>query len=217
MPRRRPGPRRETGSPTPPGPAGGSSSLPSHPTAPAPGKSRPRRTAIAKTRHFLPTAAPGFTHPGKGDILPSKSYQRTAGGNGSLFPASGMSVHPPGHPDGSLEGAHAPGFIHHKEGKRMKGSRFLKWAVLALSMAALVAVGCAKKQTVKSEGAQGAPGAAAPGAVGEAPVKEAPAPVVVAPATPPSAPGIAVTEEAKSMFDDVWFDFDKSEVKEDGR
>jgi peptidoglycan-associated lipoprotein len=99
----------------------------------------------------------------------------------------------------------------------MKGTSFWKWAVLALSVAALVAVGCAKKQTVKSEGAQGAPGGAAPGAVSEAPVKEAPAPVVVAPATPPSAPGIAVTEEAKSMFDDVWFDFDKSEVKEDGR
>src|SRR5512141_3394831 len=196
MPRRRPGPRRETGLPTPPGPAGGSSSLPSHPTAPVPGKSRPRRTAIAKTRHFLPTAAHWFTHTGKGAILPSKSLQRTAGGNGSSFPASGMSVHPPGHPDGSLEGAHAPGCIHHKEGKRMKGSRFLKWAVLALSVAALVTVGCAKKQTVKSEGTQGAPEAAAPavpaptpapGTVGEAPVKEAPpAPVVVAPTPPPA-------------------------------
>ncbi|MFZ2225321.1 MAG: peptidoglycan-associated lipoprotein Pal [Candidatus Deferrimicrobium sp.] len=98
----------------------------------------------------------------------------------------------------------------------MKGSRFWKWAVLALSIAALVAVGCAKKQTVKSEGAQGAP---SPGAVGEAPVKEAPAPPVeVAPATPPAAaPGVAVTEERPSQFDDVRFDFDKSEVKEDGR
>src|SRR5512141_3354481 len=184
---------------------------------PAPGKSRPRGTAIAKTLLFLPTAAPWFTRTGKEAILPSKSFQRTAGDNGPSFPASGTPVHPPGHPDGSLEGAYAPGSIHHKEGKRMKGTSFWKWAVLALSVAALVAVGCAKKQTVKSEGAQGAPGAAAPGAVSEAPVKEAPAPVVVAPATPPSAPGIAVTEEAKSMFDDVWFDFDKSEVKEDGR
>ena len=43
----------------------------------------------------------------------------------------------------------------------MKGTFTWKWAVLALSVAALVAVGCAKKQTVKSEGA---PGAAAPGA-----------------------------------------------------
>ena len=104
----------------------------------------------------------------------------------------------------------------------MKGTFSWKWAVLVLSVAALVAVGCAKKQTVKSEGAPGAPGAAvtpAPPAVGEAPVKEAPpAPVAVAPATPPAAaPGVAVTEEKLSRFDDVLFDFDKSEVKEDGR
>ena len=104
----------------------------------------------------------------------------------------------------------------------MKGTFSWKWAVLVFSVAALVAVGCAKKQTVKSEGAQGAPGAAtspAPGTVGEAPVKEAPpAPMAVTPATPPSAaPGVAVTEEKLSQFDDVRFDFDKSEVKEDGR
>jgi peptidoglycan-associated lipoprotein len=103
----------------------------------------------------------------------------------------------------------------------MKGTCFWKWAVLALSVAALVTVGCAKKQTVKSEGAEGAPGAAAPapGAVTEAPVSEAPpAPAVVAPATPPAAaPGVAVTEERFSQFDDVRFDFDKSELKEDGR
>jgi len=98
----------------------------------------------------------------------------------------------------------------------MKGTFSWKWAVLVMSVAALVAVGCAKKQTVKSEGA-GAPGAAAPGAVGEAPVKEAPpAPAVVA--RPPAAEaGVAVTEERFSQFDDVRFDFDKSEVKEDGR
>ena len=104
----------------------------------------------------------------------------------------------------------------------MKGTFSWKWAVLVVSVAALVAVGCAKKQTVKSEGAPGAPEAAstpAPVAVGEAPVKEAPpAPVAVAPATPPAAaPGVAVTEEKLSQFDDVRFDFDKSEVKPDGR
>ncbi len=37
------------------------------------------------------------------------------------------------------------------------------------------------------------------------------------PATPPAAPGVAVTEEKPSQFDDVRFDFDKSEVREDGR
>jgi peptidoglycan-associated lipoprotein len=99
----------------------------------------------------------------------------------------------------------------------MKGTCSWKWAVLALSVVALVGVGCAKKQTVKSEGAQGA--APAPSAVGEAPVKEAPvAPVPIAPATPPAAePGVAVTEEKLSQFDDVRFDFDKSVVREDGR
>ena len=95
----------------------------------------------------------------------------------------------------------------------MKGTRSWKWAAVALCIAALMSVGCAKKQTVKSEGAQ-APSAGAPSGVTEAPVKEEPAPVPVAPATPP---GIAVTEERPSQFDDVRFDFDKSEVKEVGR
>ena len=110
----------------------------------------------------------------------------------------------------------------------MKGTFSWKWAVLVLSVAALVAAGCAKKQTVKSEGAPGAPGAAsttspAPGAVSEAPVKESPAaPVASAPAERPAsaasaAPGVAVTEEKLSQFADVRFDFDKSVVKEDGR
>jgi len=111
----------------------------------------------------------------------------------------------------------------------MKGTFSWKWAVLVLSVAAMVGLGCAKKQTVKSEGAPGAPGgpgevsAPAPGPVGEAPAKEAPvAPAPPAPTPAPAppaaaAPGIAVTEERLSQFDDVRFDFDKSEVREDGR
>jgi len=104
----------------------------------------------------------------------------------------------------------------------MKGPFSWKWAVLVLSVAALVAVGCAKKQTVKSEGAPAAPVAAsAPAAVSEAPVKAPPpAPVAAAPAEQPPpamAPGVAVTEEKISNFDDVLFDFDKSDVKENGR
>ena len=99
----------------------------------------------------------------------------------------------------------------------MKGTFSWKWAALVLSVAALVAVGCAKKQTVKSEGVQGGPGAAS--APAEAPVKETPAaPEAAAPAEQPAvAPGVAVTEETKSMFDDVRFDFDQSVVTEDGR
>jgi peptidoglycan-associated lipoprotein len=96
----------------------------------------------------------------------------------------------------------------------MKWTSFWKWSALALSVAALVAVGCAKKQTVKSEGAQGPAGASE---VSEPSVKEAPpAPMEVAPAPQP-APGVAVTEERRSQFDDVLFDFDQSELKEDGR
>ncbi len=99
-----------------------------------------------------------------------------------------------------------------------------KRAALALFVSALVAAGCAKKQTVKSEGTAGGPGttaAAAPGAgeVKESPVKEAPPAPMAAPVTEPAgaAPGVAATEEKLSRFDDVLFDFDKSEVKEDGR
>ena len=102
----------------------------------------------------------------------------------------------------------------------MKGTFSWKWAVLALSVAALVSVGCAKKQTVKSEGTQGSPAAtSAPGTAGETTVKGAPpAPGTGAPSTQSAAaPGVAVTEERPSQFDDVRFDFDKSEVREDGR
>jgi len=97
----------------------------------------------------------------------------------------------------------------------MKGISYWKWAALALSVAALVAVGCAKKQTVKSEGAQGPPAASAETGP---PVKEAPpAPMEAAPAQPEVSPGVAVTEEKLSRFDDVRFDFDKSVLTEDGR
>jgi peptidoglycan-associated lipoprotein len=89
-----------------------------------------------------------------------------------------------------------------------------KWAVLALSIAALVSVGCAKKQTVKTEGAQPPP-AAVPAP--EAPMKEPPPPPVAVTPPPAEAPGVAVTEEKVSQFDDVRFDFDKSVVKEEGR
>ena len=101
----------------------------------------------------------------------------------------------------------------------MKGTRSWKWAVLALSVAALVATGCAKKQTVKSEGTQG-PAAGAPAAVAEAPVKAPPAPAAPAPpekVASAAEAGVAVTEEKASRFDDVLFDFDKSEVTEAGR
>jgi len=97
----------------------------------------------------------------------------------------------------------------------MKGTFSWKWAVLALSIAALMSVGCAKKQTVKSEGAAGGPG---PAAVGEAPMKEAPpAPPLEEKLASAAEAGVAATEERPSQFDDVRFDFDQSVVTEDGR
>ena len=103
----------------------------------------------------------------------------------------------------------------------MKGTYSWKLAVLALSVAAMVAAGCAKKQTVKSEGTQGAPSAAgAPGTVGGMPAQAPPAPMAPTPAeqlASAAAAGVAVTEEKPSQFDDVRFDFDKSELTEDGR
>lgn len=113
----------------------------------------------------------------------------------------------------------------------MKRSFPWKRAALVLFVSALVAAGCAKKQTVKSEGDAGGagtttatPAVSVPGAgeVKESPVTEAPAvpTVVAAPevqSAPAAAPGIAVTEEKPSQFDDVLFDFDKSVLREDGR
>jgi peptidoglycan-associated lipoprotein len=106
----------------------------------------------------------------------------------------------------------------------MKRSFPWKRAALALFVSALVVAGCAKKQTVKSEGTSGAPGATSAPAAGKTdgmPASGAPgAPVAAAPAERPasaSAPGVAATEEKLSQFDDVRFDFDKSVVREDGR
>jgi len=117
----------------------------------------------------------------------------------------------------------------------MKRSFPWKRAALALFVSVLVAAGCAKKQTVKSEGTAGgagtqaaapAPAASAPGTaeVKESAVKEAPpAPAAAAPAEQPmlaakaAEAGVAVTEEKPSQFDDVRFDFDKSVLREDGR
>jgi len=106
---------------------------------------------------------------------------------------------------------------------------------LALFVAAVMVFGCAKKQTVKSDGTAGtgteSPAASAPGAGGvtETPVQETPASPVAAPpaGSPSSEPtmlaakaaeaGVAVTEEKPSQFDDVRFDFDKTALRDDGR
>jgi len=95
----------------------------------------------------------------------------------------------------------------------MKGTRTWKWAVVALSIAALMSVGCAKKQTVKTERRPGSFGRC-PLRVTEAPVKRSRLPWRSPPATPPRS---RAYRGEVSQFDDVRFDFDKSELKEDGR
>jgi len=104
----------------------------------------------------------------------------------------------------------------------MKGTNRWRYAALVVFIAVVMAVGCAKKQTVKSDGTAGTgmetPATSAPG-VAETPVQETPA----KPAEPPmlaakaAEAGVAVTEEKTSRFDDVRFDFDKAVVGEDGR
>ncbi len=121
----------------------------------------------------------------------------------------------------------------------MKGTYRWKHAAFVVFVAAVLAVGCAKTQTVRSDGSAGtataSPAASAPGAgaggVTEAPVKEPPVPLGAAtsegsspgPAGPTmlaakaAEAGVAVTEEKPSRFDDVRFDYDKAVVRDDGR
>ncbi|MGE5248565.1 MAG: hypothetical protein ACM3L8_09490, partial [Verrucomicrobiota bacterium] len=106
----------------------------------------------------------------------------------------------------------------------MNGTFSWKWAALALVLAAALAAGCAKKQTVKSGVEAGAPSEAAPAAPGageagvkETPVTEAPAPPTMTARQAEAARGMAVTEEKPSRFEDVHFDFDKSALREDGK
>ncbi|MEW6719393.1 MAG: peptidoglycan-associated lipoprotein Pal [Thermodesulfobacteriota bacterium] len=89
---------------------------------------------------------------------------------------------------------------------------------MALLIAAVAATGCTKK-AVKSDAASGAPVAAAPAPMEAAPAAPAPAPAptVVAAKPAEAAPGVAVTEEKPSSFADVLFDFDKSDLREDGK
>jgi peptidoglycan-associated lipoprotein len=106
----------------------------------------------------------------------------------------------------------------------MKNGMEWKRVVLALFLAVVLAAGCSKKQTVRSGDASGAapgaeaPSAATPGAeaIGETPVTETPAASPGALARAAEA-GVAVTQEQPSRFADVLFDFDKADLREDGK
>jgi peptidoglycan-associated lipoprotein len=105
----------------------------------------------------------------------------------------------------------------------MNGTFSWKGAAIALVLAAVLAAGCAKKQTVKSGTESGMPlpetAATAPGA-GESAVKETPvteAPPTMTAKEAEAARGVAVTQERPSQFEDVRFDFDQSTLREDGK
>ena len=88
-----------------------------------------------------------------------------------------------------------------------------------MSVAAVAATGCSKKQTVKSDAGAGRRGGA-PAAASRAGSAEGGA----RPARHDGAAGraaargaVAVTEEKASPFADVLFDFDKSDLRDDGK
>jgi len=108
----------------------------------------------------------------------------------------------------------------------MKGVRGNKWVLGALSLVLVFAMGCAKKELVKSTGT--GPAVSAPSAP-EAPASK-PAPIVTetmkpeAPAKPSdmaekqmAMAGVAATQERPSPFTDIHFDFDKSFIREDAK
>lgn len=98
-----------------------------------------------------------------------------------------------------------------------------KWGAAVLAVMMLFALGCAKKQAVKSSetaagAAAAAPGAPAPGGIATETLKpEAPAPSAAGQQMAAAEAGAAVTQEKPSPFQDIWFDFDKSVVRADAK
>lgn len=99
-----------------------------------------------------------------------------------------------------------------------------KWVSVLFAMVLVFAVGCQKRQTVKSTEAP--PEAAPPAAVEEAPVVPEtitsepvaePESVQVSRADETAAQGVAATEEQRSAFQDIRFDFDKTLIREDAK
>jgi len=103
-----------------------------------------------------------------------------------------------------------------RKGRYFMCSSSWKYAALAFLIVAVVATGCSKKQTVKSDAGAGVP-AAGEAAVKEAPASAAPAEPVMTAKQAEAARGVAVTEEKSSPFADVRFDFDKSDLRDDAK
>jgi peptidoglycan-associated lipoprotein len=103
----------------------------------------------------------------------------------------------------------------------MKGLPGKKWVLGALSLVLVFAMGCAKKEMVKSTETGPGTAVSAP-----SPPEGKPEGIVtetMKPETPAMAEkqmamaGIAATQEKPSLFEDIHFDFDKSFIREDAK
>jgi len=97
----------------------------------------------------------------------------------------------------------------------MKGSTGGKWILSALSVVLLVfAVGCAKKELVKStDTASGAAVSTLPPVETKGGLQEP----IVTETTQTAMAGVAATQEKPSDFPDIHFDYDKSFLREDAK
>ena len=99
----------------------------------------------------------------------------------------------------------------------MKGLPGKKWMLGALSVVLVFAMGCAKKELVKSTGTGPEAGVSAETPAGK------PGEIVTETLKPGEAEkqmamaGIAATQEKPSPFEDIHFDFDKSFIREDAK
>jgi peptidoglycan-associated lipoprotein len=96
------------------------------------------------------------------------------------------------------------------------------WCAVVLAVMLVFALGCAKKQAVKSTdtaaGPSAPPGAQAPAPGGIATESLKPeAPPAAGPQLAASEAGAAVTQEKPSPFQDIRFDYDKSAIREDAK
>jgi peptidoglycan-associated lipoprotein len=103
----------------------------------------------------------------------------------------------------------------------MKGLPGKKWMLGGLSVVLVFAMGCAKKELVKSTGTGPEAGVSAPSST-ETPTGK-PGEIVTETLKPEEAgkqmamAGIAATQEKPSPFEDIHFDFDKSFIREDAK
>ena len=93
----------------------------------------------------------------------------------------------------------------------------LRWGFVVILLVVAVMAGCAKKQTVRSNESNpveaARPSAIPPGNQAATEMNH-PGMSMNTPKSPAKEPGVQVTEEMKSPFADIHFDFDKSMIKD---